>query len=118
MAVFFASELEAVATFWRIYRKDGVTLGFTSHDRDLYFGNILHRAAPGMQPSAIRRTSDFSLDSAEVEGALSHDAITAADLAAGALDATRIAIGRGEGETLGHGSSYSDNLREVKRAQA
>lgn len=116
MAVFFASELEAVATFWRIYRKDGVTLGFTSHDRDLYFGNITHRAAPGMQPSAIRRTSDFSLDSAEVEGALSHDAITEADLAAGAFDAARIEIGAVDWETLEHELVYSGTLGEVQRA--
>ena len=71
--VFLAAELEGVATFWRIYRRDGVTLGFTSHDRDLWFDGVLHRAAPGMTPSAIRRTAGLDRDSAEMEGALAHD---------------------------------------------
>lgn len=34
---FFTAELEGVATWWRIERRDGVALGFTSHDRDLWF---------------------------------------------------------------------------------
>ena len=50
--VFFRAPLEAMATFWRVRRRDGVTLGLTSHDRDLWFDGIVHRAAPGMVPSA------------------------------------------------------------------
>jgi hypothetical protein len=33
--IWFAGDLETVATFWRVLRTDGVTLGFTSHDHDL-----------------------------------------------------------------------------------
>lgn len=97
--VFFQRELEGVATFWRIARRDGCLLGFTSHDRDLYFDGILHRSAPGMVPSAIRRSSSIDNDSADVEGALSHDAIQAADLAAGRYDGARFAIGMVDWET-------------------
>lgn len=93
MPVFFTQELETVATFWRVFRKDGVALGFTSHDRDLVFHGLTHRAAPGMVPSAIRLTRDLQPDSAEVEGALSHDAISAADLANGLFDEARVEIG-------------------------
>ena len=81
--VWFAGELETVATFWQVLRRDGVALGFTSHDRDLWFAGLLHRAAPGMVPSAIRRSADVEPDSAEVQGALSHAAISAEDLVAG-----------------------------------
>jgi len=98
--IFFASELEGVATFWRIHRRDGVTLGFTSHDRNLWFDGVLHRAAPGMLPSAIRRHAGIAADSAEAQGALTHDAISAADLAAGRFDGARIAIGAVDWETL------------------
>lgn len=91
--VYLARELEGVATFWRIVRKDGCTLGFTSHDRDLWFDGVLHRAAPGMVPSAIRRSAGISNDSADVQGALAHDSIRAADLAAGRFDGARFAIG-------------------------
>ncbi len=97
--VFFANELEGVATFWRIHRKDGVTLGFTSHDRDLAFGGIVHRAAPGMLPSAVRRTAGLSGDSAEMSGALAHDSIAEADLAAGRFDGARIEVGAVDWQT-------------------
>lgn len=126
--VFFRDALEPVATFWRILRADGVTLGFTSHDRDLWFGGVLHRAAPGMLPSAIRRTSGLSGDSAEVEGALTHDALSAEDLANGRFDGARIAIGavdwkarehavlyRGEVGAIGEeGGKFSAELRSAK----
>ena len=108
--VFLTQELEGVATFWRIRRRDGVTLGFTAHDRDLWFGGILHRAAPGMVPTAIRRTADLQADSAEVEGALTHDAISEADLAAGHFDGATIAIGAVDWETLDHAVLYTGEI--------
>jgi uncharacterized phage protein (TIGR02218 family) len=104
--VFFRDPLEPVATFWRIARTDGVTLGFTSHDRDVWFGGVRHRAAPGMLPSAIRRTSALAGDSAEVQGALTHDALSADDLANGRFDGARIAIGAVDWETLEHTVLY------------
>lgn len=98
--VWFARSLETVATWWRILRRDGVTLGFVSHDRDLWFDGVLHRAAPGMVPSAIRRSAGLDEDSAEVAGALSHDAVTSADLAAGRYDGARVRIGLIDWQTL------------------
>lgn len=97
--VFFATELEGVATFWRIYRRDGVALGFTSHDRDLRFDGLLHRAAPGMLPSAIRLTSGFEPDSAEMQGALAHDALSSDDLASGRFDGATVEVGAVDWET-------------------
>lgn len=107
--VWFAQPLETAATFWQVLRRDGVTLGFTSHDRDLWFDGLLHRAAPGMTPSAIRRSADVEPDSADVRGALSHDALSAADLAAGRFDGAQVRIGlvdwaSGEHETLYRGT--------------
>lgn len=113
MPVFFAKELECVATFWRIFRKDGVALGFTSHDRDLFFAGMVHRAAPGMVPSAIRRTSDLSPDSAEVEGALTHDAISADDLANGLCDQAMVEIGPVDWETLEHEVIFVGELGRI-----
>ena len=97
--VFFRDELEPAATFWRVLRRDGVTLGFTSHDRDLWLGGVLHRAAPGMLPSAVRRTADLGADSVDVEGALTHDAISSADLAAGLFDGAQVQLGIADWET-------------------
>lgn len=114
MRVFFDRELDTVATFWRVFRRDGVSLGFTSHDRALTFGGITHRAAPGMAPSAIRMTSDLTEDSAGVEGALSHDSIRASDLAAGLFDNAAILIGVVDWETLEHHILYSGTLGQIE----
>jgi uncharacterized phage protein (TIGR02218 family) len=111
--VFFREPLEATATFWRIYRRDGVTLGLSGHDRDLRFDGLLHRAVPGMLPSAIRRTADLSPDSAEVQGALSHDCITAEDLAAGLFDGARVEIGVVDWETLERAVLYRGEMGGV-----
>jgi uncharacterized phage protein (TIGR02218 family) len=114
MRVFFDRELDTVATFWRVYRRDGVTLGFTSHDRDLTFAGILHRAAPGMAPAAIRLTAELANDSAEVEGALSHDTIGEYDLAAGLFDEAAIAIGAVDWQSLDHHVLYTGELGAIE----
>lgn len=111
--VWFNGPLETVATFWRVERKDGVTLGFCTHDRDLWFDGLLHRAAPGMVPSAIRRSANLEPDSAEVEGVLSHDAITAEDLAIGRFDSARITIGLVDWERLDRHTVYCGRLGPV-----
>lgn len=111
---FFDRELDTAATFWRIFRRDGITLGFTSHDRALMFGGITHRAAPGMVPTAIRLTSDLSEENAGVEGALSHDAISDKDLAAGLFDEAAIEIGIVDWETLQHRVLYSGSLGRIE----
>lgn len=112
--VFFNRELDTAATFWRIYRRDGVALAFTSHDRDLRFDGLLHRAAPGMVPTAIRLTSDLTEENAGVEGALSHDAISDSDLAAGLFDDASIAVGIVDWETKENRVLYSGTLGRIE----
>lgn len=113
MPVFFANELDTVATYWRMFRKDGVAMGFVSHDRDLFFDGILHRASPGMVPSAIRLTRDLTPDSAEVEGALTHDAIAGTDLAAGLFDGAQVEIGAVDWETVKYQPIYAGELGRI-----
>jgi len=100
-----ANELATIALCWRLERRDGVALGFTTHDRDLAIGGLAYRAAPGMLPSAITLTDGFDLDTLDIEGALSSDAITGADLRAGRWDGAAVAVFMvdwedPEGETL------------------
>ncbi|KLE34458.1 DUF2163 domain-containing protein [Aurantiacibacter luteus] len=113
--VFFSNELEGVATWWSIKRRDGVALGFTSHDRDLVFGLMTYRAAPGMVPSAIRRTADLRRDAVEVQGVLAHDAISAEDLETGRYTGARIAIGLVDWETLDRAVLFNGELGDVSR---
>lgn len=112
---FLDRELDTVATFWRIWRRDGVALGFVTHDRDLWFGGITHRAAPGLTPSAIRRTAGFADDGADVEGALAHDCIAEVDLASGRYDGAAVAIGAVDWETLEHAVYYHGTIEQVER---
>jgi len=115
--VWFSDPLETVATFWRVTRGDGVALGLTTHDRDLWFDGILHRAAPGMVPSAIRRSADFEPESAEVQGALSHDSITAGDLALGRYDRAHVRIGVVDWETLERTVLYRGTIGTVEEEE-
>ncbi|QSR16699.1 DUF2163 domain-containing protein [Novosphingobium sp. KA1] len=110
----FATELETVATFWRILRSDGVTLGFTTHDVDLWFDGVRHHASPGMVPSSIRKSAGFEADSAEVQGTLTHDAIAAGDLAAGRFDDAGVHIGLVDWETLEASVLYAGTIGTVR----
>ncbi|MEO1730555.1 MAG: DUF2163 domain-containing protein [Pseudomonadota bacterium] len=118
MKVFFESDLGTVATFWRVFRRDGVAMGFTTHDRDLLFAGLLHRAAPGMVPTAIRMTTDIQDDSAEVEGALSHASISEQDLEAGLFDDATISIGAVDWETLESAVLFSGQIGRTQNGES
>ncbi|HEY0115695.1 MAG TPA: DUF2163 domain-containing protein, partial [Allosphingosinicella sp.] len=92
MAGFLQRELSSAALCWRLERRDGVALGFTTHDRDLVIGGLVYRAAPGMLPSAVSVTDGFDQDNVDVKGALTSDAISAEDLKAGRWDGAALAI--------------------------
>lgn len=84
--------LTSAAYGWRLERRDGVTLGFTSHDRDVELDGLILRASPGMMPSSIVESIGLDVDGLDVRGALTADAIRADDLAAGRWDAARLSI--------------------------
>jgi len=127
MTAFLDRDLCTIALCWRLERRDGVTLGFTTHDRDLWIGGLPYRAAPGMLPSAISLSDGFDAESLDVRGALTSGAISAADLGAGrwdgaalsvfmidweALDGDRFAVARGElGEVSCTGDAFEAELR-------
>ncbi|WP_088184321.1 DUF2163 domain-containing protein [Sphingobium sp. Z007] len=84
--------LNTLAFCWRIERRDGVTIGLTSHDRDLDIGGLTYRAAPGMTPSAVRSGIGLDGEDSDVAGALSSDAIGEADLMAGRWDGAALEL--------------------------
>ncbi|MBP2279021.1 MULTISPECIES: DUF2163 domain-containing protein [Sphingomonas] len=89
---FLDGTLTTVALCWRIERRDGVTIGLTDHDRDLAIAGLVHRAAPGMTPSAIKRSDGLEADTMDIAGALTSAAITDGDLLAGRWDGARVAL--------------------------
>jgi uncharacterized phage protein (TIGR02218 family) len=92
MTEWFKQDLTSLAFCWRLERRDGVVLGFTSHDRDLQLGGLAYRAAPGMVPSAIERRDSLDPDTMELSGALTSSLITDADLLAGRWDGARLRV--------------------------
>lgn len=85
-------ELTTLALCWRVERRDGVTIGLTAHDRDLALDGLAYRAAPGMTPSAIKRSAGLDADTMDVTGALTSDAIREEDLLAGRWDGARVLL--------------------------
>jgi uncharacterized phage protein (TIGR02218 family) len=92
MASFLTRELTSLAFCWRVERRDGMCLGFTSHDRDLELDGLVYRSAPGMLPSAVSVSDGFDSSTLDVSGALTSDAISEADLGAGRWDRAAVSL--------------------------
>ena len=87
-----AGGLTSAAYGWRLERRDGVTIGFTSHDREIELDGLIYHASPGMEPSAITESAGLEADGLEVSGAIGSDSIREDDLAAGRWDGARLSI--------------------------
>lgn len=87
-----ASEVSSLATCWKITRKDGVVMGFTSHDTQLEIDGLTYRAQTGITPTAVQTNSSLAVDNLEVEGMLSDDSIREADLNAGLYDFAELEV--------------------------
>jgi uncharacterized phage protein (TIGR02218 family) len=92
MSTWLDPDLTTLAFCWRLTRRDGITLGFTSHDRDVSVNGLVYRAAPGMVPSSVELTSGFDRDSVELAGALTSDAMREEDLIAGRWDGAQLLL--------------------------
>ena len=79
-----------VCRCWSVTRGDGVTLGFTDHDRALSFEGIAFRADSGLTARALQQSTGLSVDKSEALGALSAPAITEADIEAGRFDGAEV----------------------------
>lgn len=84
--------LTTTAYGWRLERRDGITLGFTSHDRDVSIDGLNYRASPGMAPTSIIETLGLEQGSLEVSGALTSDALRPDDIEAGKWDGAGLTI--------------------------
>jgi uncharacterized phage protein (TIGR02218 family) len=91
LAAHLSGEAASLCRCWRVIRRDGVTLGFTDHDRDLIFDGITHQAASGLEAAEASSELGFAIGGGEVAGALSAASLTESDLALGAYDGARVA---------------------------
>ncbi|MAM40277.1 MAG: beta tubulin, partial [Erythrobacter sp.] len=83
-----------LAWCWKITRADGVSFGFTDHDRLLSFGGTGYEPESGLSASEIRSGSDLSVDSQDAEGALTSDRITETDILDGRWDNALVEVWR------------------------
>lgn len=89
-----ATGTTTVCRAWAVVRRDGLVLGFTDHDRDLEFEEVLFRAGSGLTARALEQTTGLAVDNSEAMGALSDEAIREEDIAAGRFDGAEVRIWR------------------------
>ena len=83
-----------LAWCWRITRDDGVSFGFTDHDRVLNFDGTDFEPESGFTASEVRAGSDLSVDAQDAEGVLSSDRITETDILDGRWDNAEVELWR------------------------
>lgn len=79
-------EVTTLATCWRVKRRDGVVMGFTTHDETLVIDGLQYRPSSAFTPSGVSSHQLFEADDLEIEGALSDSTIQGDDLRAGVYD--------------------------------
>jgi len=94
IAAHLASGATTLATCWRIARTDGVVLGFTDHDEALGFGGTEYLPAHGLDGSEAPAKLGAGVDTAEVVGVLSSDAIAEEDILLGRFDGAEVTTWR------------------------
>jgi uncharacterized phage protein (TIGR02218 family) len=87
-----ATGLTTVCRCWVIRRADGMTQGFTDHDRPIEFDDIGFKADAGLTAAALQQSTGLSVDNSEAIGALSDLAISESDLRAGRYDGAEIEV--------------------------
>ncbi|GJE17607.1 DUF2163 domain-containing protein [Methylobacterium marchantiae] len=75
---------------WSLTRRDGLTLGFTDHDRDLTFSGIGFAARSGLEAAEASAELGFAVGGGEVAGALTSLGIAEEDVAGGLYDAATV----------------------------
>ncbi|MCT4654833.1 MAG: DUF2163 domain-containing protein [Cohaesibacter sp.] len=85
-----ASGATTLAYCWVLERSDGVSLGFTDHDKALMLDGIKCEPASGFTASQSRESADFSVSDQEISGILSSHWLKEQDLASGLFDGARI----------------------------
>ncbi|GLQ07507.1 DUF2163 domain-containing protein [Sneathiella chinensis] len=85
-------EVTSLATCWEVIRRDGVTLRFTDHDRDMTVAGAVYQAGQGYSRSAMKTSAGVAADDMEVSGSLSLDGLPAEALEAGLFDHAEIRL--------------------------
>lgn len=86
LAARLAENATTLCRCWALHRRDGRSLGFTDHDRDLSFGGLVYEARTGLEAAEASAELGFAVGGGEVAGALTSTGIAESDVAAGLYD--------------------------------
>lgn len=116
----FAARLAADGTSlcacWRFTRRDGAVFGATDHDRALTLDGIIYQPAHGLSGARLESSAGLAPGRAAVEGAISAEFITEADLGAGLWNGARVDVWRVDWAAPQHRvCTWSGQLSEVVR---
>jgi uncharacterized phage protein (TIGR02218 family) len=88
----FPDGVGTICLCWKIMRPDGLTLGFTSHDRPLVRDGLTYEPNAGMTPSAILTSASYEADGMAIDGFLDSFRISEADLRAGRWEGSTLRV--------------------------
>ncbi|MFC5385357.1 DUF2163 domain-containing protein [Aquamicrobium segne] len=86
----FGQAVTSICHCWRLERRDGAIFGFTDHDCKLQVDGMVFEPQTGLSASEARQSLGLSVDTVDVEGALSSDHIRDEDIAAGLYDGATV----------------------------
>ncbi|KQX41957.1 hypothetical protein ASD04_17995 [Devosia sp. Root436] len=86
LAAHVAQGETTLATCWKLVRGDGVVLGFTDHDRTLNFGGVDFVPAHGLDGGEVPARLGAQVETSEVLGVLTAEAIAEDDILLGRYD--------------------------------
>lgn len=89
-AAHLAGGVTTLCRCWSLRRRDGTSLGFTDHDRDLTFAGLVHAARTGLEAAEASAEAGFAVSGGDVAGALSSLGLTEADIAGGLYDGASV----------------------------
>lgn len=92
LAAHLQGDATTICHCWRVFRRDGVVLGFTDHDGDLLVDGTKFLASSGFSASEEEVQGGLSVSAGTVAGGFSSDVIAQADLAAGLYDGARVEL--------------------------
>src|SRR3954454_16054369 len=89
-AAHLAGGVTTLCRCWSLRRRDGATLGFTDHDRDLTVAGLVHEARPGLEAAEASAERGFAVSAGDVPGSLSSLGLTEADISGGLYDGAAV----------------------------
>ena len=90
LAGHLAEGVTTLCRCWKLVRRDGLSFGFTDHDRDLAFDGTTFAAGTGLEAAEATAELGFTVGGGDVSGALVSGGLTDSDILAGLYDDARV----------------------------